>query len=108
MAPTGEGFHQIAPETGYDAARGFGYTEGTGRATAFDQNRRVTRDVLVLDDVTRDGIYGGTPFRVDLPDGDYHVVVLTGQLLPPRREPARLALPHILDHRSRPRSLRAG
>ena len=77
--PVGEGFYAIAPDTAWDADRGFGYTEGRARATAFDQNRRVIRDVLVLDDVTRDGIYGGTPFRVDLPDGAYRLVALTGQ-----------------------------
>ncbi|MFW5869080.1 MAG: hypothetical protein ACOCX2_14740, partial [Armatimonadota bacterium] len=78
-SPAGDGFLQVLPDTAFDAERGFGYTEGRGRATAFDQNRRVIRDVLVLDDVTRDGIYGGTPFRVDLPSGAYRVVVLTGQ-----------------------------
>jgi len=78
-APAGEGYYRVLGDTAYDAERGYGYTEGRARATAFDQNRRVTRDVLVLDDVTRDGIYGGTPFRVDLPDGAYRVVVLTGQ-----------------------------
>ncbi|MBD3292148.1 MAG: hypothetical protein GF393_04430, partial [Armatimonadia bacterium] len=78
-APVAEGFYQVLRETAFDAERGFGYSEGDGRASAFDQNRRVIRDVLVLDDATRDGIYGGTPFRVDLPDGAWHVAVLTGQ-----------------------------
>ncbi len=78
-APTGEGFYRVVADTAYDGERGYGYTEGRARFEAFDQNRRVLRDTLVLDDVTRDGIYGGTPFRVDLPDGAYRVVVLTGQ-----------------------------
>ncbi len=78
-SPAGEGFYRVLPDTAYDAERGYGYTEGGPRPTPFDQNRRVIRDVLVLDDVTRDGIYGGAPFRVDLPDGRYRVVVLTGQ-----------------------------
>lgn len=78
-SPAREGFLQVLPGTAYDAERGFGYTEGRARTEAFDQNRRVIRDVLVLDDVTRDGIYGGTPFRVDLPDGAYRVIALTGQ-----------------------------
>lgn len=78
-APVAEGCYQVLPETSYDPERGYGYTEGRARTVAFDQNRRIIRDVLVLDDMTRDGIYGGTPFRVDLPDGRYHVAVLTGQ-----------------------------
>lgn len=77
-APAGEGFYRVLPTTAYDAQRGYGYTEGRARTEAFDQNRRIIRDVLVLDDVTRDGIYGGTAFRVDVPDGAYHVAVLTG------------------------------
>jgi len=78
-APVAEGFYQVLPGAAFDAERRFGYTEGEARATAFDQNRRVIRDVLVLDDATRDGIYGGSAFRVDLPDGPYRVAVLTGQ-----------------------------
>ncbi len=78
-APVGEGFYRVLPDTAYSAELGYGYTEGRARSEAFDQNRRVIRDVLVLDDVTRDGIYGGTPFRVDLDDGPYRVVVLSGQ-----------------------------
>lgn len=77
-APAGEGFYRVTPDLAYDAQRRFGYVE-PGEGQAFDQNRRVIRDVLVLDDVTRDGIYGGSAFRVDLPDGRYRVVVLTGQ-----------------------------
>lgn len=79
----GAGCYPVAPETAYDAARGYGYTAGRARIVAFDQNRRVLRDTLVLDDVTRDGIYGGTPFRVDLPNGRYHVAVLTGEYSKP-------------------------
>lgn len=79
QAPTGEGFYRVQADTAYDAERGYGYLEGRARIEAFDQNRRILRDTLVLDDVTRDGIYGGPPFRVDLPDGRYRVVVLTGQ-----------------------------
>ena len=73
------GYYRVLPETAYSAEQGFGYTEGRAHSQAFDQNRRVNRDVLQLDDITRDGIYGGTPFRIDLPDGKYRVVVLTGQ-----------------------------
>ncbi len=78
-APAGDGFYRVLPDTTYTTDRGFGYTEGRAPTSAFDQNRRVIRDVLVLDDVTRDGIYGGTSFRVDVPDGACRVVVLTGQ-----------------------------
>jgi len=77
--PVAEGFIRVTPDTAYSEQTGLGYLEGQGRAEAFDQNRRIIRDVLVLDDVTRDGIYGGTPFRLDLPPGEYTVVVLTGQ-----------------------------
>ena len=82
-APAGEGCYRVLADTAYDAERGYGYTEGRARIVAFDQNRRVLRDTLVLDDVTRDGIYGGTPFRVDLPDGEYRVVALTGEYSKP-------------------------
>ena len=75
----GEGFYQVLPTTAYSAEQGFGYAEGRASIEAFDQNRRVIRDVLQLDDVTRDGIHGGTAFRVDLPDGNYTAVLLTGQ-----------------------------
>ncbi|MFQ6132039.1 MAG: hypothetical protein ACE5R4_08390 [Armatimonadota bacterium] len=77
--PAEPGYYRVAPDTEYSPARRFGYTEGRARPQPFDQNRRIIRDVLVLDDVTRDGIYWGNPFRVDLPDGRYHVVVLTGE-----------------------------
>jgi hypothetical protein len=77
--PVGEGFYHVLTDTTYSEEQGYGYVEGRERATAFDQNRRIIRDVLVLDDVTRDGIYGGPGFRVDVPDGRYHVAVLTGQ-----------------------------
>ncbi len=73
------GYYRVLPDTAYSAEQGFGYTEGRAYKAAFDQNRRITRDNLLLDDVTRDGIYGGTPFRIDLPDGKYRVVALTGQ-----------------------------
>ncbi|MCD6359519.1 MAG: hypothetical protein J7M38_01560 [Armatimonadetes bacterium] len=79
----GEGWYRVLPTTTWSAEQGFGYTEGRARAEAFDQNRRVIRDTLQLDDVTRDGIYGGTPFRVDLPDGVYTVVLLAGQFSRP-------------------------
>lgn len=79
----GEGWYRVLPTDVYAAEQGFGYTEGRARPEAFDQNRRVIRDVLQLDDVTRDGIYGGTPFRVELPDGMYTVVLLTGQFTRP-------------------------
>ncbi len=75
----GEGYYRVIPTTAYDGAVGFGYTEGKARAITFDQNRRIIRDVLQFDDVTRDGIYGGTSFRVELPDGMYTVVLLAGE-----------------------------
>jgi hypothetical protein len=78
-SPVGDGFLPVLPDTTWDAERGYGYVEEPARATAFDQNRRVVRDTLVLDDVTRDGIYGGPAFRVDLPDGAWRVAVLSGQ-----------------------------
>ena len=78
-APISEGFTGVSPKTGYSEDAGFGYVKGGAKGTPFDQNRRIIRDVLQLDDATRDGIYGGTAFRVDVPDGPYHVIVLTGQ-----------------------------
>ena len=78
-SPVGAGFHSVQPDTGYTADRKFGYVAGGEPSTVFDQNRRIIRDVLVLDDVTRDGIYDGPAFRVDVPNGTYRVVVLTGQ-----------------------------
>lgn len=78
-SPVAENYYRVTPDTSYEAERGYGYMKGRARPEPFDQNRRVIRDVLVLDDVTRDGLYGGNPFRIDLPDGDYRVVVLTGQ-----------------------------
>ncbi|HJN16573.1 MAG TPA: hypothetical protein QGH10_13805 [Armatimonadota bacterium] len=77
--PVADGFSGVLADTQYAEDTGFGYVEGRERATPFDQNRRIIRDVLVLDDATRDGIYGGPAFRVDVPDGEYHVVALAGQ-----------------------------
>lgn len=82
----GEGFTRIAPDAAYSEDQGFGFVqEGRRRLRlkAFDQNRRVIRDTLVLDDVTRDGMYGAATFRVDLPNGTYRVAVLTGQFSRP-------------------------
>ena len=70
---------QVLPDTEYTAERRFGYTGKRPTPKAFDQNRRIIRDSLALDDVTRDGIYGGSPFRIDVEPGSYRVVVLTGQ-----------------------------
>lgn len=78
-SPVAGGGWGIRQDTVYVAKRGYGYLPGRSRRRAFDQNRRVLRDTLVLDDVTRDGIYGGPRFRLDLADGDYHVAVLTGE-----------------------------
>ena len=79
QSPAADGFLQVLPDTAYSPDGRFGYAQGRARPTAFDQNRRIIRDHLSLDGVTRDGIYGGNPFRVDLPNGTYRVVVLTGQ-----------------------------
>ncbi len=82
-SPVEPGYYRVWPDTTYSKEQGFGYTKGRAYKSAFDQNRRITRDVLILDDLTRDGIYGGPPFRIDLPDGKYRVVVLTGQYTRP-------------------------
>ena len=78
-SPGERGFIRILPTSEYSPGKFYGYTKGKSRPRPFDQNRRVTRDNLSLDDVTRDGVYGGNTFRIDLPDGRYEIAVLTGQ-----------------------------
>lgn len=77
-SPVQDRWYGVWPAVAYEAARGYGF-EGKGYRKAFDQNRRVQGDTLILDDVTRDGIYGTGVFRLDLPDGQYTVVALTGE-----------------------------
>lgn len=78
-SPGEKGFIRVLPTSKHSPGSFYGCIRGKGRPKPFDQNRRVIRDSLILDDVTRDGIYGGNAFRIDLPDGRYQVVVLTGQ-----------------------------
>ena len=78
-SPCATGWYSVRPDTRYSPERRFGYTKDRPVARTFDQNRKTVRDRLVLDDVTRDGNYGGAPVRIDLPNGRYRVVVLTGQ-----------------------------
>ncbi|NCO32759.1 MAG: hypothetical protein AUJ92_02410 [Armatimonadetes bacterium CG2_30_59_28] len=74
-----KGFLAVTPDSLYTAESGFGFTEKHRRYQTFDQNRRVLRDTLVLDDATRDGICDTPPFRIDLADGKYTVAVVSGE-----------------------------
>ncbi len=78
-SPVAPGWYAVRPDTAYTAERRFGLAPSKAVRKPFDLNRRVYRDTLILDDVTRDGILGLGPFRVDLPNGTYHVAVLTGE-----------------------------
>ena len=56
-SPVLDGWYGVWPEVTYDAALKYGF-EGKAYRKALDQNRRVQGDTLILDDVTRDCIYG--------------------------------------------------
>ena len=86
-SPVAKGFYRVLPDTAYSPQLGYGFLAKRVRPRPankpFDQNRRVLRNTLVLDDATRDGIYNPPSFRVDVPDGLYRVVVLTGHFSRP-------------------------
>ncbi|OGV70975.1 MAG: hypothetical protein A3K19_05625 [Lentisphaerae bacterium RIFOXYB12_FULL_65_16] len=78
-SPVAAGWYAVRPDTEYTPELKFGLVKAKAVRKPFDLNRRVYRDTLILDDVTRDGILGLGPFRVDLANGKYHVAVLTGE-----------------------------
>lgn len=75
-SPLWPGFTRITPETAWSAEQGYGWSSDVTRLRAY---LATNIDALALDDIS------GTQndmarFRVDVPDGDYTVWVLTGAM----------------------------
>ena len=70
------GFAQVTPETAWDAERAFGWLNDPADMRAYQATRI---DGLAIDEIS--GLYNRTGrFRVDLPDGEYTVWVLSGAM----------------------------
>ncbi len=90
-SPVAAGHVAVTAASTYSAAAGHGWSVGTG--TSFTQATILPAIPVVGDAaLVRDGVdaYGDLTFRVDVPNGDYHVVVWLGNvgslLLPTPRE----------------------
>lgn len=69
--PVAEGHHGVTESTLYSQDVGFGLSAPVA-----------CRDRGTLDDMRRDFVLaGGEQFQVDLPDGDYHVTVISGDAI---------------------------
>jgi len=75
-SPVWPGFAQVTPDTRYSAARGYGWLGEPKTMRAYVANNL---DALAIDDVSGVGNRTGT-FRVDVPNGEYAVWVLTGAM----------------------------
>lgn len=69
--PVADGYTEVTQSTLYDPNTGYGLSAPVA-----------CRDRGSLDDMRRDFVLaGGQEFRVDLPDGDYHVTVVSGDAI---------------------------
>lgn len=67
VSPLYAGFTRVTEKTAYDAAQGFGWTD-TAELTSADH--------VTVDDLVRDWVRGPGTFRIDVPNGTYHVWML--------------------------------
>ncbi len=74
--PVWPGFAQVTPETAWSADRGYGWASGAEGLRAYSATRI---DGLAIDDISGLGKRTGT-FRVDVPEGEYTVWVLSGAM----------------------------
>lgn len=75
-SPVWPGFAQVTPETAYSKERGYGWTT-PGKALRAYVATNI--DALAIDDIS--GVGNATSeFRIDVPNGDYALWVLTGAM----------------------------
>lgn len=75
-SPLWPGFMRVTPETAYSPEQGYGWSSDVAKLRAHGVSKT---DALAVDDIS--GSRGDTAtFRVDVPDGDYSVWVLTGAM----------------------------
>jgi len=75
-SPVWPGFAQVTPETSYSAEQGYGWLNPASDMRAY---LATNLDALAVDDIS--GVRGvTTSFRIDLPNGEYTVWVLTGAM----------------------------
>lgn len=74
-SPLWAGFTRVTPETAYSAEAGYGWLTETAKLKAY---QATSIDSLAIDSV--DGVRDEAAFRVDVPDGEYAVWVLSGAM----------------------------